>query len=190
TNFQALVTAHGLLCALGFAVLLPGGALLARYLRTSRPWWYTGHWIAQAAAAGPVIIIGIALGFASSSQAKKNGENTKGDPHNALGSVLLYLYIMQCIFGAVIHYWKPKSAARRRPPQNYLHAVLGITIFVLGMYQLHLGFDDAWPKYVGRGALPGAVGGLWVFWCIAIALAYTAGLWFLPKQYKQEAAGR
>ncbi|KAJ7084198.1 hypothetical protein C8R44DRAFT_651566, partial [Mycena epipterygia] len=174
--FQALAAARGLICALGFAVLLPGGALLARYLRTTRPWWYTGHWIAQAGAAGPVIIIGIALGFVTSNQAKKNGLNPKGDPHNDIGSALLYLYIIQCIFGPVIHYWKPKSAAVRRPPQNYVHALLGITIIVLAMYQLHLGFDDAWPKYTGRAALPGGVHGFWVFWFIV------RGFYLLTRQ--------
>jgi hypothetical protein len=44
---QGLLIAHGIVCAVGFAFCLPAGVILARYLRTSRPWWYTGHWIAQ-----------------------------------------------------------------------------------------------------------------------------------------------
>ena len=43
---KGFLIADGIVCVLGFALCLPGGAILARYLRTSRP-WYTGHWIAQ-----------------------------------------------------------------------------------------------------------------------------------------------
>lgn len=46
-SYQRMVIAHAIVCVVGFAFLLPIGVLLARYLRTSTPTWYTGHWIAQ-----------------------------------------------------------------------------------------------------------------------------------------------
>jgi hypothetical protein len=45
--YQKLIVAHAVFCVLGFLLLLPAGVLLARYLRTFSPRWYTGHWIAQ-----------------------------------------------------------------------------------------------------------------------------------------------
>jgi hypothetical protein len=45
--YQRLVVAHAILCVIGFLVLLPAGALLARYFRTFTPTWFRGHWITQ-----------------------------------------------------------------------------------------------------------------------------------------------
>ncbi|KAJ6595145.1 hypothetical protein DFH09DRAFT_1305825 [Mycena vulgaris] len=184
-HYQSLVIGHALLCVLGFAVLLPAGAILARYMRTFRPWWYTAHWVAQVGIAGPVVVIGVVLGYVANHE---YGE-TPGDDHKKWGTIILALYVLQCAFGAVIHYIKPKNA-RRRPPQNYLHAIAGIAILILGMYQIHTGYDNEWPIYVGLGPLPNGVNALWIVWCILLVIAYTAGLWFIRKQYKQEADAR
>ena len=45
--FQKMIIAHGLLCTIGFLILLPFGGLLARYARTFTNTWFTGHWIVQ-----------------------------------------------------------------------------------------------------------------------------------------------
>jgi hypothetical protein len=75
-----MVIAHAVFSVVGFALLLPSGVLVARYLRTFSPAWYTGHWIAQfgigmvvlrdvlpttdpCPTAGPAIVVGIVLGF-------------------------------------------------------------------------------------------------------------------------------
>ncbi|KAJ7731533.1 hypothetical protein B0H16DRAFT_1733277 [Mycena metata] len=179
-HFQTLLIAHALFCVFGFAIFLPAGVLLARYLRTFRPWWYTGHWIAQFGAAGPAILIGTILGYMG------HGEwyiwqDTWGRPQA--------LYAVQCIAGAGIHFYKPKNATGR-PIQNYLHALFGIVILILRMYQIRTGYLVEWPQYSGMGALPSGLNGLWIFWCVFLILAYSAGMWFIPKQYRQEAAGR
>ncbi|KAJ7137463.1 hypothetical protein C8R43DRAFT_1238948 [Mycena crocata] len=184
-NYKSLVIAHGILCVIGFAVLLPGGAILARYLRTFRPWWYTGHWVAQLGIAGPIVIIGVVLGFLA---ADEYGEIGKDD-HKTWGVVILALYVLQCGLGAIIHYFKPKNA-RRRPPQNYLHAVLGLVILALGMYQIRTGYADEWPKLTPLGRLPNGVDTLWIVWCILIVIAYAAGMLFIRRQFQQEAAAR
>ncbi|KAJ7166728.1 hypothetical protein C8R46DRAFT_899435 [Mycena filopes] len=184
-RFQTLLIAHALFCVFGFAIFLPAGVILARYLRTFRPWWYTGHWIAQFGAAGPAILVGTILGYMASGAYGK----TPGDAHKNFGSFFIALYAVQCIAGAVIHFCKPKNATRR-PIQNYLHALFGIVILVLGMYQIRTGYHDEWPQYSGMGALPTGVNGLWAFWCVFLVLVYTAGMWYIPKQYRQEAAGR
>ncbi|KAJ6595085.1 hypothetical protein DFH09DRAFT_1273185 [Mycena vulgaris] len=63
SHYQSLVIGHALLCVLGFAILLPAGAILARYMRIFRPWWYTAHWVVQVGIAGPVVVIGVVLGY-------------------------------------------------------------------------------------------------------------------------------
>lgn len=82
--------------------------------------------------------------------------------------ILLLFYLLQCSLGAVIHWFKPKNA-KRRPVQNYFHAVLGIAIIGLAIYQVRTGYSDEWPYMTGLGNLPNAVNVLWVFWAIVSA---------------------
>ena len=42
-----MVVAHAILCTIGFLILLPAGALLARYARTFTNVWFKGHWLFQ-----------------------------------------------------------------------------------------------------------------------------------------------
>ncbi|KAJ7093284.1 hypothetical protein B0H15DRAFT_929532 [Mycena belliarum] len=186
SRFQRLVIVHALLSTLGFAILLPAGALLARYLRTSRPWWYSAHWLVQLAFAGPVVAVGVGLGFL----ANHAYGDTDSPVHPTLGKFLLGLYVFQCVLGAVIHYIKPASAARRRPPQNYAHGVLGLLVVGLGMYQIRTGYADEWPRLLRYGALPQSVNRLWIAWCVILPVAYAGGLALLPKQYRRETNAR
>jgi len=59
-----MVIAHGILCVLGFLFFLPLGALVARYFRTSTSAWFKAHQTIQFFVAGPVVIVGWALGVA------------------------------------------------------------------------------------------------------------------------------
>ncbi|KAJ7266386.1 hypothetical protein B0H12DRAFT_1258985, partial [Mycena haematopus] len=162
---------HALICVLGFAVSLPAGAILARYFRTSRPWWYKGHWITQVGIAGPIIVLGVSLGFIN------------------LGYAVFFLYVGQCQIGAVIHFFKPKNA-KRRPIQNHFHAILGLTTLALGMYQIRTGYAEEWPKFASLGPVSSAVDVLWILWCILLVGVYAVGLVYIRKQYAQESAGR
>ncbi|KAJ7128677.1 hypothetical protein C8R44DRAFT_701105 [Mycena epipterygia] len=185
TSQQRMIIAHAIVCVVGFALLLPIGVLVARYLRTSTPTWYTGHWIAQFGIAGPTIIAGVVLGFKVND---KIGSDIMDD-HKKTGIVLLALYLAQCTIGALIHYVKPKNATSR-PPQNYFHAVLGLTIIGLAMWQIRTGYNTEWPIYGGRGKVPKGVNTLWIVWCVLLPVLYAGGLAFLPKQYQQEAESR
>ncbi|KAJ7683425.1 hypothetical protein B0H17DRAFT_33752 [Mycena rosella] len=185
TSRQRMIVTHAILCVVGFALLLPVGALLARYLRTTTPTWYTGHWIAQFVISGPVIIAGVAVGF----QVTKQAGITIWDDHKKTGVVLLALYLMQCILGAFIHYVKLRNFVGR-PPQNYFHAVLGLTIIALGMYQIRTGYKEEWPNFSGLQPVPKGLNTLWLVWCIVLPVLYAGGLLFLRKQYRQEQESR
>lgn len=65
TSTERMIIAHGILCVIGFLFLLPLGALVARYFRTSTNAWFKAHQTIQSFLAGPIIIVGFSLGIAS-----------------------------------------------------------------------------------------------------------------------------
>ncbi|KAF8914525.1 hypothetical protein CPB85DRAFT_1298321 [Mucidula mucida] len=186
--YERLIVAHGIVCTVGFLLLLPFGSLLARYLRTFSATWYTGHWISQFGLGGPIIIAGVVLGIVSVAKA---GAIHLDDDHKKWGIAIFVLYFVQCGLGAVIHWFKPKGGAGRRPPQNYLHAVLGLLIIGLGFYQVRTGYHVEWPETTGRDPLPNGVNIVFWIWVAIVPVLYVAGLLlFLRKQYRQEAEAR
>jgi uncharacterized membrane protein len=176
-----MLVAHAIFLTLGFLVSLPAGALLARYIRTFTPKWFTGHWIVQFLIAGPVILIGFALGVRA--VAETGGEHFD-DRHKRLGLALFILYFVQIFLGAIIHYVKSKTRTSR-PPQNYMHAVLGLVIIALSFYQVRYGFRSEWTEATGRQVGNGA-NVVWYIWVVVVPVGYFVGLAFLRKQYDQE----
>ena len=61
--FERMIIAHGVLCVLGFLILLPMGALLARWGRTFASRWFHYHWWVTVIFSVPTISLGWALGF-------------------------------------------------------------------------------------------------------------------------------
>lgn len=180
--YERMIVAHAIFMVIGFLLLLPAGALVARYLRTFTPTWFKSHWIVQFLISGPTILAGFALGVGSVSSA---GASHFTDSHKKFGLVIFILYLVQLALGAIIHF--VKSATRtRRPPQNYVHAVLGLLIIALSMIQIHDGYSEEWGKTTGRDAFPNYVGILFYVWIALITVAYFGGLALLPKQFKQE----
>lgn len=57
--------------------------------------------------------------------------------HGTIGQALIILYVVQLVIGLFIHYVKfPSLFGGRRPPQNYIHVLLGITILALSAYNV------------------------------------------------------
>jgi len=185
--YQQMIIAHAIFCSIGFLLVLPAGVLLARYGRTTiGPVWFKGHASLQFFIAGPIIFIGVMLGFAAVGKA---GAVHLDDNHKRWGIVIFVLYVLQCLLGAFIHYVKKKDRLRR-PPQNYLHVVFGLVIISLAFYQVHTGFDFEWPTTTGRDPLPAGVNVFFFIWLAVLPLLYLFGLRQLPKQYKNEAKDR
>ncbi|KAK0462503.1 uncharacterized protein EV420DRAFT_1192002 [Desarmillaria tabescens] len=184
--YQRMIIAHAILCVIGFLFFLPFGSLLARYFRTFTPKWYTGHWISQFAISGPLIIIGFALGVQS---VTTSGSLHLDDDHKQWGVAIFALYWVQCALGAFIHWVKPKRSTGR-PLQNYFHAIFGLFIISLAFYQVRTGYKTEWPMTTGRGDIANGANVIWYIWVVVVPLLYLAGLAFLPKQYRQEAAAR
>ncbi|KAG5636523.1 hypothetical protein H0H81_007749 [Sphagnurus paluster] len=182
STYERLIIAHAFFMVVGFLLLLPAGALVARYFRTFTPTWFKSHWIIQFLISGPIILTGIALGFAS---VWNMGGSHFSDWHMKFGAFIFALYLVQLALGAIIHF--VKSANRvRRPPQNYLHAVLGLLIIGLATIQIHDGYSDEWEKTTGRNTLPNYVNTVFYVWIGVVTAAYFGGLALLPKQFRQE----
>lgn len=47
SSLERYTVAHGIVSMVGFLVLLPFGAILARYARTYTSRWFGGHWVVQ-----------------------------------------------------------------------------------------------------------------------------------------------
>ncbi|KAG6830162.1 hypothetical protein H0H92_001891 [Tricholoma furcatifolium] len=164
--YQRMIVAHAIFCVVGFLLFLPSGALLARYLRTFTPTWFVGHTVAQFWLAGPTIIIGVSLGVKA---VTTSGAMHLNDTHKRLGVAIFFLYFVQLILGAVIHWIKPRNTSRR-PIQNYAHAVIGLLIIAMAMYQVHDGFQNEWPRTTGRETLSNGVSILYYIWIVGTML--------------------
>ncbi|KAF8161057.1 hypothetical protein B0H34DRAFT_699258 [Crassisporium funariophilum] len=180
--YQRLIVAHAVFCAVGFLIFLPAGALLARYLRTFTTTWFKGHWILQFAISGPTILVGVSLGIRAVAEANAMHLD---DNHKRWGIAIFVLYLVQCSLGAVIHFFK-RANRTRRPPQNYVHAIFGLLIIGLALYQVHSGYSSEWQNTTGRDPPPRSVSIVFYIWVALLPLLYAAGLSFLPKQIRQE----
>jgi len=181
--YQKLVVGHAIVLTLAFLLLLPSGALFARYLRTASSFWFKGHWIIQFYLAGPVVLTGFILAILA---VQEHGTMHFDDTHKLVGLIIVVLYFVQVSLGAFIHFIKNPNRTRR-PPQNYMHAILGLTIIGLSLYQVHRGYATEWPVLTGRGPLPNGVNVVWYIWVFLLPILYAAGLAFLPRQFRQEA---
>ncbi|KAI0795460.1 hypothetical protein C8Q75DRAFT_712106 [Abortiporus biennis] len=186
--FEKKIVAHAVLSMVGFIILLPAGALVARWTRTFTNMWFKGHWIIQLGLAAPVIIAGFALGV---SAVETSGSPHLNDRHKKAGLAVFILYMVQLALGGLIHYVKPSSFTidKKRPIQNYVHAVLGLLIIALAFYQVRTGIRTEWILTTGRAQIGNAANIVWYIWVVVVPVAYFAGLSLLPRQWSQERGG-
>lgn len=182
TPAEKKILAHGILSALGFCFFLPIGVLQARFLRIWWPRWFKTHWIVQAGLAGPFIVAGFALGVSVVADSK--GAHFD-DKHMVIGLILFILYICQALYGFIIHIVKSPNR-KRRPIQNYGHAIVGLALISLALYQVWLGFNYEWSYVTGRDQPSEGVRIFWIIWVAVLGAAYVVGLALLPKQYRVE----
>ena len=166
---NSLLVAHAVLCAAGFLILLPLGALVARWARVCTPKWFTAHWFINIVLGIPLICIGWALGPLGVAQqglehvvtahqvSKRVVELLLDRPRAELscfftqpnarllqitGVILFALYIIQVAIGTLVHLRRPKDG-HIHPLRNVVHVVLGLAIFGLSIYEVRLVFSYA-----------------------------------------------
>jgi hypothetical protein len=180
---------HAILCTVGFLVLLPIGALVARYSRTLPYKWFWAHWIIQLLITAPVIGVGWSLGYKTTSELELGHFK---DPHEKVGLSLLILYVIQVLLGTVTHFFKLPSVFRgHRPPHSYLHVLLGLAIFGLAQWQVHYGLFTEWAFATGGlHQVPESAKHAWLAQVVVFWVLYGFGMALLPRQFKQESGLR
>jgi len=103
------------------------------------------------------------------------------------GVAIFALYFAQAAFGAAVHWFKPRNS-KRRPLQNYMHAIIGLLVIALALYQVRTGYLVEWPLKAGLGNIPNAVNIVWYVWVALLPVLYLVGLSLLPRQFRQESA--
>ncbi|KAJ7206903.1 hypothetical protein GGX14DRAFT_551485 [Mycena pura] len=182
---------HAHVAFFAFLVALPIGMCIARYLRTFTKHWFWPHAIVNFFFTAPLVFAAFALGHQATDL---SGMPHYTDPHQKAGLALLVMYILQVSLGAFIH-WVKLPAFRRfpggRPPQNYLHALLGIAIVGLASWQTHYGLWTEWALVTGNlHPVNWRCRHFWLGIVIAMWGLYGLGLGLLPRQLKQETAAR
>jgi len=114
------------------------------------------------------------------------------DTHGKCGLALLVLYLIQITLGAIVHFFKFPTVFRgHRAPHNYLHILIGISIFILAAYQVHYGLYIEWPTITGDvHKVPQSAKNAWMAFIIIFWILYVLGMALLPRQLKQEKEGR
>ncbi|KAL9710409.1 hypothetical protein Ac2012v2_006710 [Leucoagaricus gongylophorus] len=186
------VKTHAILSSIGFLVLLPIGALVARYSRNFTTKWLLPHWIIQFVIAGPIIFAGWALGYKSAQVLQPVPPTHFFDTHLKCGLALLILYLIQLVLGLSAHFFKFRHQLHgHRAPHNYIHAAVGIAIFILAAYQMHYGLYTEWPiRTGGLHVVPSAAKHAWIALIVIFWVLYAMGLSLLPRQLRQESQWR
>ncbi|KIL60296.1 hypothetical protein M378DRAFT_168318 [Amanita muscaria Koide BX008] len=186
TPLEVQARNHGLLCAIGFLIILPLGTLFARYARTFTNKWLYVHWSIQFFIAGPIILTGWYFGY----QLAENLGATphfQQSPHQQIGLALLILYLVQVFLGPFIHWFKFHSLFHgHRPPLSYLHVILGLSILALASYQVHYGLYFEWIDFVGVQPIPTWTLNTWLALTIIFWALYGIGWALLPRQFRLE----
>ncbi|KAK7693207.1 hypothetical protein QCA50_002773 [Cerrena zonata] len=177
------LVAHAVLSFIGFLVLLPFTALLARWTRTRTTHWFKAHWILNAVVGLPITLVGWLLGPLSVSQ--QNRVHVVNE-HQIFGVILFALYVVQMTLGTLIHLRRPKHGGNVHPPRNVVHVILGIVIIIGSFFQVKTGISRDWQLSPEAAQIATVV---WICWTIAIPMVYFAGLKHLKTQFDQERLG-
>ncbi|KAF5376527.1 hypothetical protein D9757_008300 [Collybiopsis confluens] len=166
-------------------LLLPAGALVARWTRTFSGRWFKAHKILNFMIALPVILVGWSLGpFAVFDAQAAHFMDT----HQIFGIVVLGLYLLQVYLGRYIHARRGLPNRAPHAPSNILHVCLGVIVVGAGFLQVRSGMYE-WQEHTGRPGVSHWCHYLWRTWIIALPVFYFSGLTLLKRQFYQESHG-
>ncbi|CAL0325871.1 unnamed protein product [Lupinus luteus] len=165
TSRQRRRNTHGVINALSWGILMPTGAIIARYLKVFKsadPAWFYLHIMCQASA----YIVGVA-GFGTGLKLGSDSVGVDYDTHRALGIVLFCLGTLQ-VFALFL---RPNKDHKHRFYWNVYHHAVGYATIIISIVNVFEGFDtlenyvgdryNSWKHaYIG---IIGALGGIAVF---------------------------
>lgn len=93
-TFEKLIVAHAVIVTMGFLVILPTGAMVARWGRMVSDKWFYYHWFIQVVISIPVVVIGWTLGpLAVAEQGAKHADDSHKVKFTSLRSAIEVLTI-------------------------------------------------------------------------------------------------
>ncbi|KAB2637602.1 auxin-induced in root cultures protein 12-like [Pyrus ussuriensis x Pyrus communis] len=140
---------HGVLNAVSWGILMPFGAMVARYLKVFKsadPAWFYLHAACQTSA----YAVGVA-GWATGIKLGDDSASIKYGTHRNLGIALFALGTLQ-VFALLL---RPNKDHKFRFYWNIYHHATGYTVIILSIVNIFKGFDilnpdDKWKKaYIG-----------------------------------------
>ncbi|KAL1095908.1 hypothetical protein V6Z11_D06G188200 [Gossypium hirsutum] len=180
TSTQRKQDIHGVLNAVSWGILMPLGAIIARYLKVFKsadPAWFYLHASCQFSA----YVVGVA-GWSTGLKLGSESSGIQYDAHRTIGIILFCLGTLQ-VFALLV---RPKPDHKYRVYWNIYHHLVGYTVVILSVINIFKGLDILEPEKKWKNAYIGVIIALA---CSGIVLeAYT---WFLVLRRKRsESAGK
>nr|XP_043629448.1 cytochrome b561 and DOMON domain-containing protein At5g35735-like [Erigeron canadensis] len=166
---------HGVLNAVSWGILMPMGAMIARYVKVfkvANPAWFYLHITCQVIAYG----VGVA-GWGTGLKLGSDSEGLKYTSHRNIGITLFALGTLQ-LFALLL---RPKPDNKYRKYWNIYHAGVGYTVITLGIINVFKGLDILDPEKKWKHAYLGVLISLG-----AIAALLEAFTWFIVLKRKKE----
>ncbi|XP_071726020.1 cytochrome b561 and DOMON domain-containing protein At5g35735-like [Rutidosis leptorrhynchoides] len=166
---------HGVLNAVSWGVLMPIGAMAARYLKVfkaANPAWFYIHVGCQTSA----YIVGVA-GWATGLKLGSDSKGIRYDTHRNIGITLFALATLQ-VFALLL---RPKPDNKYRFYWNIYHHSIGYTVIILSIINVYKGLDILDPEKKWKNAYTGILIALGV-----ITVFSEAFTWFIVLKRKKE----
>lgn len=166
---------HGVLNAVSWGVLMPMGAMVARYLKvfkSANPAWFYVHVVCQTSA----YAVGVA-GWATGLKLGSDSTGIKYTAHRNIGIILFAFATLQ-VFALLL---RPKPDNKYRFYWNIYHHTLGYSVIVLSIINVYKGLDILDPEKKWKNAYTGILIALGV-----IGVILEAFTWFVVLKRKNE----
>ncbi|KAL3568785.1 hypothetical protein D5086_028675 [Populus alba] len=171
---------HGVLNAVSWGILMPIGALIARYLKAFKsadPAWFYLHVGCQSIA----YIVGVA-GWGTGLKLGSESTSIQYDAHRTIGIILFCLGTLQ-VFALLL---RPKPDHKYRFYWNIYHHLVGYSVIILSIINIFKGFSILNPDKKWKNAYIGVIAAL------AFNAVWLEGYtWYLVvKRKRSEIAGK
>lgn len=166
---------HGVLNVVSWGILMPLGAVIARYLKVFKsadPAWFYLHVACQTSA----YIVGVA-GWGTGLKLGSDSKGVTHDTHRAIGITMFCLGTLQ-VFALLL---RPKPNHKYRFYWNIYHYAIGYAVISLSIVNIFEGFDILDPEKKWKNAYIGIIIAIG-----AAAVILEAFTWFIVLKRKKE----
>lgn len=169
---------HGVLNTVSWGILMPIGAIIARYLKefkSADPAWFYLHVICQCSA----YVVGVA-GWGTGLKLGGDSPGVQFNPHRTIGIILFCLATLQ-VFALLL---RPKPDHKYRAYWKRYHQVMGYAVIILSIINIFKGFDILKPEKKWKHAYIGFIVALGIK--AAMLEAYSWFVWFRRKRSESD----